>query len=420
MKFIILGLNKILSLGLSMGVGYIAFKQYTLRFVVRRKIEKGDLIKYLPKLNFSEQSQPNNYTILKFTSLSGKLNFNLITKETKFIDFSLMTEFNEKEYKQRTELEKQSHTFKYLVYHNKKSHSIKMVNFEENLNNTNKELMQNYQLNFTEKDIIQITTYLTKANKDFLIYNGYTDFYNINFHIYSKPRLFGGSDSRLTPFFGQNMIANITLVSKKWNTHLYLGNDVMWFTNKFFPVKVYYIVKNKLSNLTPNVETKGRNSESCNKTVDSLIEPPYIMYVDNLSSSGNAIFETDIIKILRKNPYIKLYYRKVSSDIVKDWLNNEELVEIFTLGNDNTVHSVYQVNEVDSIDRIVKEKSHSHKENYSEVSEEESSGVGSSSHRREVKIQSTFFKDQLLSILKQVFEEKIIMSDVYVTEYKYI
>ena len=78
--------------------------------------------------------------------LSGKLDFNLITKETKFIDLSAMTVFNEKEFKRQKEIEKNSFTFKFFVHHNKYSNTIKFLNIDQNFNNTNKELEQNYKL----------------------------------------------------------------------------------------------------------------------------------------------------------------------------------------------------------------------------------------------------------------------------------
>lgn len=100
----------------------------------------------MPKFDTQKQLSPNNYTKLKFTLLSGKLDFNLVTKETKYIDLSFMSEFNEKEFKKQKEIEQFSYSFKYLVYHNKKEKSIKLLNFEENLINTNKELMEDYNL----------------------------------------------------------------------------------------------------------------------------------------------------------------------------------------------------------------------------------------------------------------------------------
>ncbi len=228
------------------------------------------------------------------------------------------------------------------------------------------------------------------------MFNGYTDFFNINFHIFTRPQLI--CENNYTPFFNKFMISNITLVSKRWNINMYIYNNHMWFDNKMLPVKIYYIVKNR--------ENKSNELSK------------YFLFIDKISKSENTIFETGIINILRANPYLMLIFRKVKADIIRQWIKNDDLVEIFCLDNDNTIHSVYRLKELSlKSDVGISDQNNSLSINnfdYLKNNIDKKFGI-----TLDKELNSTFFKNQLLDILQKLFKEQIIVNNVIVSEYKY-
>jgi hypothetical protein len=172
----------------------------------------------------------------------------------------------------------------------------------------------------------------------------------------------------------------------------------MWFDNKMLPVKIYYIVKNR--------ENKSNELSK------------YFLFIDKISKSENTIFETGIINILRANPYLMLIFRKVKADIIRQWIKNDDLVEIFCLDNDNTIHSVYRLKELSlKSDVGISDQNNSLSINnfdYLKNNIDKKFGI-----TLDKELNSTFFKNQLLDILQKLFKEQIIVNNVIVSEYKY-
>lgn len=230
----------------------------------------------------------------------------------------------------------------------------------------------------------------------------------------------------MNPYYNKYMTVNISLVSKKYHSMLYLQRNKMWLNNTMLPVKVYYIVKNK------DYDSTKENYENLINNVTQ----PYILYVDNHLLSGNMIFETDIIKIFRKMPYVKLYYRKISPEVIKDWINNDNLVEIFCLDNDNTIHSIYKITELGESELkdeyasyINDDKDNQDFNNFQKDSDDEEyfdyldkdSQVGKRVLIKRIhNMKSTYFKNELLSVLQKLFTEDIVMNNVFIREFKYI
>lgn len=262
----------------------------------------------------------------------------------------------------RIMVEKHSHTFKFLVFNDKKDNSIKFMNFNHNLENINNHLNREYSLIFSELEIMQIAAYLTNVNSEFLKFNGYTNYFNVNFNIFSEPLDYG--ESQISPFFSKKMNVNISLVSKKWNSFLVLKDKQIGFSNDKLPVKIYYIVKTDH-------------------------EDHYIVYLDNISNQVKSTFESDIFQVIKENSRITTVFANISYDYLNNLIKTNNLLEAFTLDSDNTIHSIYSITYYED---------NNTKRNY------------------ELK---TTFKNQLLALLDKLFKEEIVNHNINISEYKY-
>lgn len=209
---------------------------------------------------------------------------------------------------------------------------------------------------------MQISAYLANVNSEFLKYNGYTNFFNVNFNIFTIPREYG--ESQIAPFFNKKMNVYLSLVSKKWNLSLILKDKKIVFSNNNLPVKIYYIVKTN-------------------------VKDHYIVYLDNISNQVNSSLESDIYQLIKENKQITNVFANISFDYLLNLIKTNNLLEAFTLDTDNTIHSIYSITYFGESETKI---------NY------------------ELK---TLLKNQLLNMLDKLFKEEIVDFKMNITEHKY-
>ena len=356
MKIITLLLQKLFYYGSTATISYFFIRNFSYKFMLRKKIMKDDISYYLPHV-FNKNSSPNNLTPLKLTFIKGKLEFSLINKETNYIDTSIENSIIKEINRQQKELEANSFNFKILVFWERKSKLIKFINLKKNIISLNKTLMNDYNIELAEKDITHLINYITRVNNDFLLYNNTFPYYTINFYLYSNNK---ETNSLFFPVSNKYINVNIGLIDKHIKTKMKIdGFNNIITISPINPLIIFYLIKS---------------------------EGKMILFINTEEQSQNIIFETDLIKLLRMNPYFDLYYKKVDALTIQTWIENESLIEIFCLNDQSSLHSIQQI----------------------QVSDEKT-----------INLSNFVIKSQLLELVKLIFEEKVIVDDVDIDIFKY-
>lgn len=233
--------------------------------------------------------------------------------------------------------------------------------------------------------------YLVNINEDFLIYNNKTSYLTISFNLFSPGNHI---KSIFFPTINRQLYCTISLISSPSKTSIILDNNTISLSNDLEPILMFYVVKNeKKQQLSMNrqdqdiIEVEKYNEHQHYLKLKISSNDKMFLYVDIYNKSKNLIFETDLIRILRHNPYVNLFYRKVTCEDLSNWLANNQLVEIFCLDDENSLHSIYEIDHSDL-------------------------GV-------QAVLPSTYFKKQALEIIDMIFQGNIIMSDVKISSFYY-
>lgn len=233
--------------------------------------------------------------------------------------------------------------------------------------------------------------YLVNVNEDFLIYNNKTSYITISFNLFSPGNHY---KSIFFPTINRQLYCTISLISSPSNTSIILDNSTISLSNDLEPILMFYVVKNeKKQQLSMNrqdqdiseVEKYNEHQHYLKLKISS--NDKMFLYVDIYNKSKNLIFETDLIRIFRHNPYVNLFYRKVTSEDLSYWIANDQLVESFCFDDENSLHSIYKIE-------------------HSEIAKETS-------------LPSTYFKKQALEIIDMIFQESLIMTDVKISSFYY-
>ena len=185
------------------------------------------------------------------------------------------------------------------------------------------------------------------------------------------------------------------MIANNLKTNMIIDNETASYSSINTPLIVFYIVRgidisdeNDLNLPSINNPLKGKinNYKLYNKLNIMLNDKEYV-YVDVLDDNKNVVFATDIINILRYNPYLNLFYKKINTDLIENWISNDDLIEVFYLDDESNLQSVYSIIKNDN------------SLNYN--------------------VKTTYFKEQIMDILDNIYKDKLILDGTEVYSYNY-
>lgn len=222
-------------------------------------------------------------------------------------------------------------------------------------------------------------------------HNNFINYFTFNFSLYAPSEPL--RDSLIFPINQKKLYSTVSLINKQTKSSMIIKDNKISFSIQQKPTLVFYIVKsddisNKNDYDLPSINSSSRNTFNEHDFYTRLnisLKDKYYMYVDVFTKSQNLVFETDLIRILRHNPYLNMFYRKIEPSLLNSWIDENKLIEAFFLDDECTLHSIYTVEDKDN-------------------------GINET-------MKSYYFKKQTLDIIDCLFKDKLVMNDVNVSQY---
>lgn len=227
-----------------------------------------------------------------------------------------------------------------------------------------------------------------------MIYNNKNNYFNVSFSLYSIPHIYS-NNLNIFPVVNKHIYCTLSMIANNLKTNMIIDNETASYSSINTPLIVFYIVRgidisdeNDLNLPSINNPLKGKinNYKLYNKLNIMLNDKEYV-YVDVLDDNKNVVFATDIINILRYNPYLNLFYKKINTDLIENWISNDDLIEVFYLDDESNLQSVYSIIKNDN------------SLNYN--------------------VKTTYFKEQIMDILDNIYKDKLILDGTEVYSYNY-